>query len=223
MELKFLKPLVEISPTQYDYQTTQLRLQKVLMDTGRLYLDKNLGLKRFSTLTPAQQQVSLKEINSWCEVVEEYLSIGGQPAKTKDLSRYYFAKLGFHIDRSFLETIQDGDIVEVYGMDLKRLFFNPELFDYSSYAPDEMFTSSMWELYRRDVKITESVGAFAHQLLSGAVSIPTDPLIPKHIVSEIASERRYSSEVDIKLCTPVYLGRARVGFAVRERFRLVLS
>lgn len=215
---------IESRSSDKEYQEAWSRLKSVLKSTGRIYLNPPQKQEAALSATEANERdLGVKEIHNWCSLIEEFVAQGLDTAKTKNLFRYYFDKLGLYIDPSFTELIRDGDIVEIYSMDFKRLFFNPELFDYSSYAPDEMFSAPFWKLYHREEAITLKIQELVRLFILGEKKAPFVPNIPKHLVTEIKSEKQYSCEVDIKVLAPVYLGRALVGAAAIERLKLVLS
>lgn len=174
-------------------------------------------------MTLAQRASATADINQWCTVMEKFLRDGGNPTHTKDLFRYYLSLMGLNMDSSFLGTIVDGDVVEIFRGDATRMFFNPELFDFSSYTPEEMFTIPCPDLYHRDSAISELIYVQGYGILNGDVTTPMDPRVPIHVVSETLSERRYSCEIDLKLLAPVRLGHAVVAVAALERFKLLLT
>ena len=206
--------------------STQLRLRSALRSTGRIYLDSSAEEVALHSLSVESQNQTEKEVADWCAVIEGFVSeIGTEKPlnKTRSLFKYYFDRMGLSVAQEFTNSIMDGDVVEVFGTDGRRLFFNPELFDYSSYPPDVMFSAPFWRLYRRDAAITELIQMHAMKVFTGQITTPFKPDIPVHVVTETESLHRYSSEVEIKLFAPIYLGRGIVGGAALEKFRLLLS
>lgn len=207
-------------PLSQEYSNALFRLRETLKDCGRIYLSPT----QLPEITSHYQESrAIADINQWCTIMEGFIREGGRPARTKDLFRYYLSLLGLNMDSSFLDAIVDGDVVEILRPDATRMFFNPELFDYSSYTPEEMFSIPALELYYRDPSISEQIYAQAYSLLDGEIKGPMDPKVPSHVVSETRSERRYSCEIDLKLLAPVRLGRGVVAVAALERFKLLLS
>lgn len=213
-------PQLTLNTSSEDYSRALYRLRDALKAWGRIYLSP---VTVPPNATPAQQARATEDINQWCTVMEGFVREGGKPARTRDLFRYYLSLLGLNIDQSFLDAIKDGDVVEIFRDDATRLFFNPELFDYSSYTPEEMFTIPCPELYRRDEAISEKIYMQGYALFKGAAHGPIDPQVPAHIVSETLSERRYSCEINLKLLAPVRLGYGVVAVAALERFKLLLT
>jgi hypothetical protein len=208
---------IEPSP---DYTKSLIRLRETLKLCGKIYLNPI----RIPTLeSVAQQNQATEDINQWCTVMEGFIREGGKPARTKDLFRYYLSLLGLNVDKSFVETIVDGDVVEILRTDATRMFFTPELFDYSSYTPEEMFTIPCPQLYRRDEAISQQLYLHGYRMVTGETKEPFRPELPPHVVTETLSERKYSSEIDLKLLAPVRLGHGVVAVAALEKFRLLLS
>lgn len=170
-----------------------------------------------------QETRAIQDINHWCTVMEGFIREGGRPARTKDLFRYYLSLMGLHIDASFIDAIVDGDVVEILQTDATRMFFNPELFDFSSYTPEEMFTIPCPQLYRRDESISQQLYLEGYKMVRGEQTAPFHPDVPPHVVTETLSERKYSCEIDIRMMAPVKQGHNVVAVAALEKFRLLLS
>ncbi len=222
--------LTNSSPSDITTISAALRLRQVLRRLGRIYLEPQAEEVSFANTLSDLVPDYLKQTHDWCSLMEAYLSVESSIApstnssnKTRGLFRFYLDRLGLNVSPHFTDAITEGDVVEVFGTDGKRVFFNPELFEYSSYPPDVMFSAPFWALYHREESISNLVLENAVRIFSGQVNAPFDPHIPTHIVSEAHSLYRYSSRVEIKLLAPVYLGKGLVGAVALERLKLISS
>ncbi|MGZ3772962.1 MAG: hypothetical protein ACXVCY_04250 [Pseudobdellovibrionaceae bacterium] len=197
-------------------------LRAALMLCERLHLvGRPYDEASFAQLSDTEKGITLEAMDTWSKVISSYVKKGGNVKKSKDLIRYYLMSLGFRAPTEFIDSIQDGDIVEIYDSEGKRIFFNPDLFDYSSYAADEMFSSQWWNLYSKDQDVANTINKFAFNIFIGNITSAINPGIPKHVVSESKSELKYSAEIEIKLLSPIYFGPQIVGAAALERFKLL--
>lgn len=223
MELERVANLEENEPSMTDqYAAARLLLRDALKATGRVYLSYRFD-DHFFSLSEVEKLSLLDGIRRWSNLMMDFIAHNGNPKNTKDLVRYYLSRLNVSVPPAFIEQIQDGDIVEIYGSDSKRLFFNPELFDYSSYAPDVMFSKQWWNLYDRDTGISAKIQKMAYSTFMGLNKHPFRPGLPVHKVKEIRSQGRYESDVEIKLMSPVNAGDTIVGVAALERFTMLTA
>jgi hypothetical protein len=204
------------------YAAARLLLRDALKATGRVYLSYRFD-DHFFSLSENEKLSLLDGIRRWSHLMLEYVAHAGNSKNTKNLVRYYLSRLNVSVPTDFIDQIQDGDIVEIYGSDSKRLFFNPELFDYSSYAPDVMFSKQWWNLYERDVEISEKIQKMAYMTFMGLNKNPFRPDLPVHTVKEIRSQGRYESDVEIKAMSPVNAGDTIIGVAALERFTMLTA
>ncbi|MEK2687604.1 hypothetical protein [Bdellovibrio sp. GT3] len=202
------------------YTEARLLLREALKATGRVYLSSRFD-DHFFTLSNKEQLDLLQDLERWSKLILEFVASGGNHKKTKDIFRYYLSRLNFSAPESFINQIQDGDVVEIFGSDNRRLFANPELFDFSSYAPDVMFSGQWWNLYERDSVISDKLQEIGYETFMGLNKTTLKPNIPTHTVKEIRSQGRYVSEVQIRAVAPITIGTTVVAVAALETFRLL--
>ncbi|WP_413587498.1 hypothetical protein [Bdellovibrio sp. HCB274] len=202
------------------YTDARMLLREALKATGRVYLSSRFD-DHFFTLSNIEQLNLLQSLESWSKFILEFVASGGNHKKTRDVLRYYLSRLNFTAPDSFLNQIQDGDVVEIYGSDSRRLFANPELFDFSSYAPDVMFSGQWWNLYERDPMISQKLQEIGYETFMGLNKTTVQPDIPVHTVKELRSQGRYTSEVQIRAVAPITIGTTVVAVAALETFRLL--
>lgn len=202
------------------YISARALLREALKATGRVYLSQREDDHFFQIPLDAQQAV-IEGIVQWSNTVLEFMAQGGDHRNTKNLVRYYLSRMSLLTPLGFTDEIQDGDIVEIYGDDAKRLFFNPELFDYSSYAPDVMFSNQWWDLYHRDSDVSLKIHEYCIDIFVGRRANPFVPDLPTCDVSEIKSKGRYTSRMEMKCMAPVKVGERVVGVACLERLTLL--
>ncbi|WP_413557283.1 hypothetical protein [Bdellovibrio sp. HCB209] len=210
------------SPLSIDeqYKNARALLREALKATGRVYLSHRTD-DHFYQLSDQEQLDVIKGIGNWANTVLEFVASGGDHRNTKNLVRYYLARMSLLTPMGFIDNIVDGDIVEIYGDDAKRLFFNPELFDYSSYAPDVMFSNQWWNLYQRDGDISQKIHDYCIDIFVGRKADPFVPDLPVCEVTEIKSRGRYTSSMMMKSMSPVKVGDKVVGVACLERLKLL--
>lgn len=202
------------------YIAARALLRDALKATGRVYLSQREDDHFFQIPLEAQQAV-IEGINNWSNTVMEFVAQGGDHRNTRNLVRYYLSRMSLLAPLGFTDEVQDGDIVEIYGDDAKRLFFNPELFDYSSYAPDVMFSNQWWDLYHRDSAVSLKIHEYCIDIFVGRRANPFVPDLPTCDVSEIKSKGRYTSRMEMKCMAPVKVGEKIVGVACLERLTLL--
>ncbi|UYL08202.1 hypothetical protein B9G69_014210 [Bdellovibrio sp. SKB1291214] len=202
------------------YITARAILREALKATGRVYLSHRED-DHFFQLPHQAQQVVVDGILNWSNTILEFVAQGGDHKNTKNLVRYYLSRMSLIAPLGFIDEIQNGDIVEIYGDDSKRLFFNPELFDYSSYAPDVMFSQQWWDLYHRDGAVSLKIHEYAIDMFVGRITAPFKPDLPICDVKETKSKGLYTSRIEMKCMSPVKVGEKVVGVACLEKLTLL--
>jgi hypothetical protein len=216
---QFHAPISVISIAE-QYVSARALLREALKATGRVYLSQRED-DYFFQIPVEAQQVVLEGIVNWSNTVLEFVAQGGNHRNTKNLVRYYLSRMSLVAPIGFLDEIQDGEIVEIYGDDSKRLFFNPELFDYSSYSPDVMFSNQWWDLYQRDSAVSLKIHEYAMEIFVGRITNPFKPDLPICEVKETKSLGRYTSQIEMKCMSPVKVGDRVVGIACLEKLKLL--
>lgn len=205
------------------YNESRDLITQALSTCGQIYFRSDKRLNHFQALPPEEKAEVIQCMNEWAQTIIKYTAEGNYTSSTVDLVRYYSSRLHLILPRDFLEQIRDGDIVEIYKCNSKRIFFTPELFTYSSYNPDEMFSSTWWQLYTRDKDIDAEILRQATAVYSGLKTAPFYPNIPPHVVREINSELLYQAEMEFKSFSPVFLGKKIFGIASLARLRLLVN
>lgn len=209
-----MEPQRHIEPTP----DVREQLRQALKTTGRMYFPAQALIDTFADEDLAEVHRSIAQ---WSMFVNTYYEENKGSSSTKGLFRYYMYELGLTAPNDFTEGILDGDIIEVYKATGTRIFFNPELFDYSSYNPEDMFSTKWWHLYGREQHITDQLMQISRSVFSLEHKTPFNPKIPKHVVWELQSSKQYASEIELKSVSPIYMGGSVVAVAVREKFKLL--
>lgn len=219
MNLSTVTPNPDLS-LQEQFAHAAAHLKAALKAVGKVYLTPRPE-KHFFSLTRVEQDAVLIGMHNWADVILGYIEKGGSPKNTRNITRYYLNKLGVQVPQDFIAEIQDGDIVEIYGSDAKRLFFNPEVFDFSSYPSDMMFSCRWWDLYERDTAISCLINEYARSFYTGDLKKSIKPKIPLHTCGEKASDKLLAVQVDLRLLAPVTVGDTIIGVAALETFKML--
>lgn len=208
--------------TNFDekYLEARKRFRSALAMCGLIYKTPKCS-GTFFGLTDSEKERVLNEITAWSDFIIEFASSGTYVSSTKDLFRYFIYKMNISMPGSFVDNICDGDIIELYRSDSTRLFFTPDLFTYSSYDPEEMYTTPWWKLYGRDEDVGHEILKHVNKVCSGEVTEPYKPAIRDHVVYELSSELMFRARMQFKLFSPFYSGGKLLGIASLSRLTLL--
>lgn len=138
------------------------------------------------------------------------------PTKLLD---FYLKTLNYHLDPGVFEKIEGNDYLEIYDRFLVQIFRTYNIFKYTTYTFEELFTKRVDELYERNDFYGRLLLRAANKLWNKKTNFETN-FCPEHIVTE---KKLNGSAVCIgyKFMAPVYCKDSGdiIGILVCEKIR----
>ena len=140
----------------------------------------------------------------------EYFSILMMDVKTtgddKKFLKLCAERLGLIFDKNVYDTLNPGDVIEIYNTDLIQVFRNFEFFDVCSYTLLDLLSNEFYELYERGQLINQGLFNAISTLNSRPFNLePIDLMdLPQHLLQEKFSTDQLRSMVRFKAMYPVY-------------------
>lgn len=128
----------------------------------------------------------------------------GVDISDKSIFKRTISSMGLKVSNDVWNHITDDDVIEVYNGDFLQIAHNFSFMNYCSYHPVDLCTYEWWELFSRDIKITEALAEAGNQVFRGKVKTFAEINSPKHIVKELLSKNPYCLEVEQGIMAPVF-------------------
>ncbi len=122
----------------------------------------------------------------------------------KQIFKFTLKNLKLRVDESFWPMVSEEDVLELYNSDFLQVGHNISFMRFCSYHPSDLYLKEWWELFYRDEKMTAMLAESANRVFQGKVNKYIEAQVPKHLVREIASLKKYQLNVEQGVMAPVY-------------------
>lgn len=153
------------------------------------------------------------------KLLSEIQELGIDIDDSKKTLDFFFEKTDFCVDSGILEQIDKDDFIEIYDKFRVQIFRTFNLYKYSTYSLDDLFTKRVDQLYDRPEFYTKLILKSAEKIFSRKSNFLTQ-FCPEH---EVHEKKEFGTSVTIsyKFMAPVYDKELKdiVGVIVCERLR----
>lgn len=138
----------------------------------------------------------------YLKLMSEIKELGVDLEDSKTTLRMFLEKTGFCVDKGIIEKIDDDDFIEIYDPFKVQIFRTFNIYKYSTYSWDELFTKRVDELYERPEFYNKILFKACDNLCLRKMKF-IENVCPSHFVSE---KKEYGAKVYIsyKFMAPVY-------------------
>ncbi len=175
------------------------------------------SLRHFTALKHDQRVQCLDLLRNYVDVLSsadnEGLDLTDSPLLTFKMIR----KMGLTAPSDIFDKMTRDCVVELYNRDNIQIFRNLRFFEICSYTIEDIICREWWKLYSREDEITRGIFVWGSRIFSQEVSRTVRPEIPRHVLRENESFRRFGMYVDLDFMTPVYAGKEVFGAIVVEK------
>lgn len=109
---------------------------------------------------------------------------------SKDLFCYVLKELDLQVSDSFIKSIDEKDVIEIYNLEGMQVFRNFQMFKLSNYTLLEMVCMHWFDLFERDQDITDEIALRAREVLANIDSESQSWLIGDHLLKEKKSDQK---------------------------------
>ncbi|WP_413289430.1 hypothetical protein [Bdellovibrio sp. HCB337] len=203
------------------FATASTKLIELLSKEGvknQAYLE---GLPYFSQLNEEQKRTAVERLEGYYELCSEQLSEGQPLRDSKRFTWRALSKFGLVPTSNLLETIGDGDIVEIYNSEQVQVFRNLEFFDLCSYTLEELFCLEWYRLFRRESEVSSAIVAMVDELYAKKYPEGLSSPLPHHIVAESISREKITLNFFMKFIAPLYKNKQVAGLVCIEQAAII--
>lgn len=136
------------------------------------------------------------------KIMNEIEEIGVDLEDSKTTLEMFLQKTGFYVDQGIIEKIDADDFIEIYDPFKVQIFRTFNIYKYSTYTWDELFSKRVDELYERPDFYNRILFKACDSLCQRKLKFITN-VCPSHFVTE---KKEYGTQVYIsyKFMAPVY-------------------
>lgn len=180
------------------------------------FLWKHAGLKISKSDYWTQKSLNTELIITMKEGMSDFLKFL-HLAKEMDLDywdnkeylRLYTKHLGMRCSEDYIDSLDNGDIVEGYNPSRIQMLRNLPYMEITNYSLLDIITHEWPELYHRTNSITKLIlDAVNESCVSGLPTFHVN--IPRHYIREALAHPPQTCEVNFKYCAPLFEGPGRI-------------
>lgn len=165
------------------------------------------GLPHFSALSLERKTTALASLQNYYELCAEHVKENQSLRDSKKFTWRALGKMALAPVSDLLDSITEGDVVEIYNLDHVQVFRNLEFFDFCSYTIEELYCLEWWRLFHREEKLVKEILRLLDSFHTRKNPQGLWNALPAHVVSESLSTSKYKVEVLLTYLGPLYSNR----------------
>ena len=185
-------------------------LNDLVAHLGRAGLRKQAtrpeGSSAFQNLTFDNQLKVLNDLRTYLQIITT-AQIQNTADSFEQQDRHFiwsaFTHFGLVPSDDLFSVYNSGDVFEIYDATGTQWFRNFEFFRICSYPLEDILCRSWFELYKREIAITEKIVKASTPLFLQEVKESVLNPVPHHQVQEISSQFKHSISIAIKAFSPL--------------------
>lgn len=183
------------------------------------YLSPEMPL--YHAATDDQKRTVIRTLQHIVSIHEEVIAANARPINTKTLIWRALGKLGMTPGRGLMDQLTDDEVVVIYNSDQQAAFWNLQFFNVISFTVEQVFFTPWHECTRRDPIYTKKLIAIVQDVLSGKLNGTWDPQIPVHLVEELNSPGKLTTNMHLKLFSTLTRNGSFAGLLVVQGMEVV--
>ncbi len=165
------------------------------------YTDRSL--QKIATMDPAKIGRLYEAFASYYEVLQSTHSEGTPIVNSKRTLWKICKHLGYLPCSDLMDSIHDGDVIEIYASDWVQTYRNMEFLNLCSYDLASLFTQEFHELFHRPDEVNEYIFKLLNNVFDGAIDRTTEIGFEPHVLQEKHSEERLSFRIEPGIISPL--------------------
>jgi hypothetical protein len=154
---------------------------------------------------PLDRRIVISERFHTYRSVCESVAQSGQSLRDSSIILWkMLSRLKFRPGTDLFDKLDQDDVIEIYDSSSVQIFRNLRFFEICSYSLLEVFTFELWELYRRDMAITNALVQTVTGVFSNKTRTSVPAGVPDHTVEEIFSEAKRKYFIRQKFIAPLF-------------------
>ncbi len=159
----------------------------------------------FNSLEQTQRETIFRQFQKYSDLCAEVDSQDFSFRASKELTARILKKIGVVAPVNFFDTLDQGDIVEIYDANGVQVFRNFDFYEHCTYTLLDLVSYPWYELLERHESITGIIGGHI-QTIMGNCNETVPSTVPVHSMREIFSEEKRMFYSKFKYFAPLFSG-----------------
>lgn len=159
---------------------------------------------RFRKFPLARQHEILNNFLVFYKACASVLNEGIRFRETKVFLWRFLREFGLQPDKSAFSFINEEDVIEVYNSEGLQIYRNFKFFEICSYSLEELYSFPFYDLFERNVFITQEIMRFVSSFYQSATREPVLSAIPDHNLKERFSEDQHEFQMHLGYFIPLF-------------------
>jgi hypothetical protein len=165
------------------------------------YTDKSLA--KLATLEAPKVARLYDAFSTYYEVLHSTHTEGSPIINSKRTLWKIFKRLGYRPCSDLMESIHEGDVIEIYASDWVQTYRNMEFLNLCSYDLASLFTHEFHELFERPDFVNKYIFDLLYGVFSGKIQETTKIGFEPHILKEMHSAEGLSFYIEPGIISPL--------------------
>jgi hypothetical protein len=179
----------------------------------------NEAQRIFESLSHHRQTSLLGRLDLDVAILREARHEGDDLNETKRMLWRFLQKMKLSPCSDIFDSIQDGDVVELYSPEQVHLWQNMAFFDWCSVSLERIYTDTWYDATIRDPQHQSKLIECATQMFSSDKPQSIRPLETWHTIEEVDSELLLKFDLHVKVMSPVFQNRKVAGLILVNECR----
>ncbi len=164
----------------------------------------------FKSLETDKQVEIVKDFNDYTTLCYDLHAKGCDLSDNKKTTLLSLKKLGKATTDSFMNTIDDGLIIEMYNLEGKQIYRNIHFYAISNYTVLDILVYDWQTLFERSFEVNKVLTEYVMRALSGKEGVVSLRGIDKVLTRERLSEDNAVFQVELFQMAPAYSGPEKI-------------
>jgi hypothetical protein len=141
--------------------------------------------------------------STYYDVIQNHWREENSVTNSKKILWKMCLRMGYRPCADLLDSISEGDVIEIYASDWVQTFRNMEFLDLCSYDLTSLFTHEFHELFQRPDAVNQYIFGLLNDVFLGKIQKTTQIGFEPHLLKEIHSPERLTFQIEPGVISPL--------------------
>ena len=158
---------------------------------------------RISQLSEEKKSIAMRSLADFNSVLQSAQIQKIDISKNSNFLKFWLKEMGYRAPFEIDDYIAEGDIIEIYDLDMVQISRNHTFYKFCSYDPLTLATTPFPILFKRDDSINKILFQHIEKCLDGNTQIH-EISTPTHTMQEHYARNSKVYQIEHKYCSPLF-------------------